>query len=185
MSLQKQQDFLARLFTDESLRRNFLSAPEKVGAENGLSETETGDLKMVLPEQLNFFADSLFGKRRREVEKLLPLTKDFLNEDFAELFREFSQNFNPQTVKKHLEDAIEFCKFLLKSNISDLSKNIAEFERTKLEFFGYEKRFAICRLNFDIKEISRQGAKAQNEIPRKKTIAVWIRFGKKFKHFTT
>ena len=50
MSLQNQQDFLARIFTDENLRLNFLSAPEKIGAENNLSAAEIEDLQTILPE---------------------------------------------------------------------------------------------------------------------------------------
>ena len=82
MSLQKQQDFLARLFTDESLRQNFLSEPKKIGLENGLADTDIAELQTVLPEQLTFFADSLYWKRLREVEKFLPLTKKILGEIF-------------------------------------------------------------------------------------------------------
>ena len=180
MSLQEQQNFLARLYTDTYLRRAFLSEPEKIGAENDLSEMETEDLKTVLPEELNFFAESLFWKRLREVEKMLPLSRKFLEADFIELFREFSQNFNPNTVKKHLEDAIGFGKFLQKSDVSEIIKNVAKFEKTKLEFFACGKRFAICRLNYDIEEI----AKNQSNFRRKKTIAVWLRIGKKTKHFS-
>jgi hypothetical protein len=184
MSLQKQQDFLARLFTDEGLRQKFLSEPDKTGTENGLSESETADLKAVLPEELGVFADSLFWKRLREVEKFLPLTKKVLDEDFTKLFREFSQNFNPQTVKKHFEDALEFCNFLRKQNSSDLSRNAAKFEQSKLGFFGGEKRFVICKLDFDFSKI-RHGETAQTALnfERKLKIAIWLKIGKKNRHF--
>ncbi len=184
MSLQKQQNFLARLYTDTEFRRAFLSQPEKIGAENDLSETEISEIAEILPEELNFFAETLFWKRLREVEKMLPLTKEFLGEDFIELFREFSKNFNPQTVKKHLADAVEFCKFLSQSDVSEIAKNISKFERTKLEFFACGKRFAVCRLDYDIKEISRKGAKTQSDFRRKKTIAIWLKIGNKTKHFS-
>jgi hypothetical protein len=184
MSLQKQQDFLARIFTDENLRQNFLSESEKIGAENNLSESEIEDLKTVLPEQLNFFADSLYWKRLREVEKILPLIRKVSGENFGKFFREFSQNFNPQSVKKHLEDAYEFCKFLQKQNISEFAKNAAKYEQAKLEFFGYGKRFVVCKLDFDVRKFSREDANAQSVIQENKSkIAIWIRFGKKVKHF--
>lgn len=179
MNLQNQQNFLARFYTNTELRRAFLSEPEKIGAENGLSKTEITEFAEVLPEELNFFAESLFWKRLREVEKFLPLTRKFSDEDFILHFRKFSQNFNPNTVKKHLEDAIEFCKFLKKAKVSLIVKNIAKFERTKIEFFGYGKRFAFCRLNYNIEELSRQNAKAQ-----KKTNYIWFKIGKKIKHFS-
>ncbi len=184
MSLQKQQDFLARLFTDEGLRQNFLSEPAKIGAENGLSEVETADLQAVLPEEIGFFADSLFWKRLHEVEKFLPLTKKVLKEYFTKNFREFSRNFNPQTVKKHFEDALEFCKFLRKQNISELAKNAAKFEQSKLEFFGGGKRFVVCKLDFDIREIyDREQTTANLKLEKKTKVALWLKLGKKNKHF--
>ncbi len=185
MSLQRQQDFLARLFTDECLRQNFLSAPEKIGAENGLSELETKDLKTILPDQLNFFADSLYWKRLREVERFLPLSRKILNDGFEKLFREFSQNFNPQTVKKHLEDAFEFCRFLQEQNISEFAQNTAKFERAKLEFYGYGRRLVVCRLEFDFRKISREDARSQSLIPEKKRkFAIWLKIRGKTRHFT-
>jgi len=181
MSLREQQDFLARLFTDESLRQNFLSEPTKIGAENGLNESEIDDLKAVLPSQLEFFSESLFWKRLREAEKFLPFTKQILGEDFQPLFRQFSQNYNPQTVKKHLEDAFEFCKFLQKSDIPVLAKNIAAFEKAKLSIYGYGKRFAFCKLDHDIRPFF-DGKSLENP-QRKWKIAVWIKLGNKIRHF--
>lgn len=174
MSLIEQQNFLARLYTDENFRLKFLSAPEKFGKENNLSEKEIKEIAGIIPDELNFFADSLFWKRLREVEKFLPETKKELGENFTKLFREFSSNFNPHTVKKHLEDAFHFCKFLLKdSKTSEQIKLTVKFERAKLEFFGYEKRFVFCRLN---KRFSIQG--------RRKSFAVWFRVSGKVYHFS-
>lgn len=178
MSLQEQQNFLARLYTDTELRRDFLSAPEKIGIENHLTVIEIKELAAILPEELNFFAETLYWKRLREVEKLLPLTKEFLKEDFANFFRTFSENFNPQSLKKHLEDAIGFCDFLHKAEVSEIIKDIAKFERTKIEFFGYGKYFAFCRINHKIEEICRKG---ENE--QKKSNYLWLKIGNKIKHY--
>ncbi len=184
MSLLEQQNFLARLYTDAALRRAFLLMPEKVGAENGLNEKEVTEIAEIMPEELNFFAESLFWKRLREVEKFLPLTKKVLAGELTEHFREFSQNFNPQTVNKHFEDALEFCRSLSKSKISELSKNVAKFEQKKLEFFGGGQRITICKLDFDIRRIVRQSADSQGESPKRKTkFAVWLRVNRKVKHF--
>jgi hypothetical protein len=188
MSLQKQQDFLARLFTDEGLRQNFLSKPDKIGAENGLSETETQDLKSVLPEEIGFFADSLFWKRLREVEKLLPLTKKVLREDFTKYFREFSPTFNPQTVKKHFEDALAFSEFLQNQTIEPLwAKDLAKFEFSRLIFNSDTKKFVFTRFNHDIREIIREvshrNSESQANFRRKTTFAIWLKIRKKTKHF--
>lgn len=180
MSLKEQQNFLARLYTDNNLRRAFLSEPGKIGQENELTEDEISELAAVLPEELNFFAESLFWKRLREVEKFLPLTKQILEENFARYFRDFSQNFNPQSIKKHLEDAIEFAKFLTAAEISDLAKTAAKFEKSRLEFISSEKRFVICKLDFDIRKLHENSAL---NLQRKTKFAVWIRVGNQIRHF--
>jgi len=183
MSLQKQQDFLARLFTDEGLRQNFLSDPEKTGAENGLTKSETADLQAVLPEEIGFFADSLFWKRLHEVEKILPLTKKVLKEDFSEYFREFSRAFNPQTVKKHFEDALEFSKYLQNQPLEPLwAKDLAKFEYSRLIFNSDTKKFVFSKFNYNIREIIREvshaNSESQTNFRQKTTFAIWLKIGK-------
>jgi hypothetical protein len=178
MSLQKQQDFLAKIYTDEKLRRDFLYAPDEIGGKFGLNENEIGEINEILPEEISFFAETLLWKRLREVEKFLPLTKNILGKEFPPLFREFSQNYNPQTVKKHLEDSLEFCRFLQKKeSVAEIAKNCAKFERAKLEFFGLGKRLVFCRLNFDVRNHLESNSK------KKTSFAVWLRVGKKVKHY--
>lgn len=171
MSLLEQQNFLARLFTDESLRHSFFENPEKIGKENDLNETEISEFKDFIAKDLNFFADSLFHKRLHEVEKMLPLTKQALDKDFAKLFRQFSQTFNSSTVKKHLADSIGFCKYLQQFENS-LAKDTAKFEQTKHEFFNQEKLFSICFLHHDV-----FSQKSSFKIP------VWFRIGNRIRHF--
>ena len=188
MSLQRQQTFLVRLFTEEKLRQNFLMNPEKIGHENGLEKNDILQLKEILPEQLSFFADSLFYKRVHEAEKLLPLTSKVLNVQFTKLFRGFSQTFTPKTVKKHLEDAIEFVNYLNKESLEiHWLHDLAKFEQTQLIFNGYNKSFILQKFSFDIrqivKEISHHQKVWQNEFQPRKTMAIWLRFGKKNKHF--
>lgn len=187
MSLFEQQNFLARLYTDENFRKSFLQKPEKIGAENDLSEKEIKELAAVLPEELNFFADSLFWKRLREVEKFLPFTRKALGEDFSICFRRFSQTYNAQSIKKHLEDAVEFCSFLQKQEIKPVwSKDLAKFERAKLLFNATTKKFIFLKLDFDIrkilKEISDENPRAPKIFPKRKTFAVWLKTGKIKKH---
>ena len=184
MSLQKQQNLLAKLYTDAEFRRAFLSEPEKIGAENDLSKKEIAEIAGIMPEELNFFADSLFWKRLREVEKFLPLTRKVLAKDFSKYFREFSRIFNPQSVKKHFEDARHFCLYLRAQSLTDFAESAVKFEQSKLEFFGLEKRLVVCRLDYDIRKISESDPNEQFEIPEKKAqIVVWLRFGKRIRHF--
>ncbi len=169
MSLLDVQNFTARIYTDENLRREFLAEPEKIGKLNNLNEKEIAELAKVYPAELNSFAESLRWKRLREVEKHLPLTKKILVADFERHFREFAQTFNPQSVKKHLEDAIHFGNYLRKNEtISELAVNAAKFECSKLEFYALNKRFILRRFEFDVETGE-----------RKRHLKIWLRFGKK------
>jgi len=179
MSLLDVQNFLAQVYTDENLRLEFLAAPEKIGKDNNLNEKEVAELAQVLPAELNFFADSLRWKRLREVEKLLPLIKKALAEDFEKYFREFANQFAPVSIKKHLEDAIGYAEFLQTRKLApDWIKDLAKFEQAKLEFNGYGKLFVFKQFNFNIKEISLQPSIPKKEFKQKKTFAVWLRFRK-------
>ena len=174
------QNLLARLYTDKDLRHKFLSAPEKTGREFNLTEKEIAELAAVLPAELDFFSESLLFKRLREVEKLLPRTKEILSADFEKYFREFSNGFLPAAIKKHLEDAVQFADFLLKQELkSAWLKDLIRYEQANLSFNGYGKKFLLRRFNFNIKEISRTGAQAQ----RKPSVAVWLKIGGKTRHF--
>lgn len=171
MGLLEQQNFLARLFTDKSLRQSFWENPSKIGEENALSELEILQLKKIISNDLDFFAESLFYKRLHEVEKLLPLTKKFLDREFSNTFREFSQTYQPKSIKKHLEDAIEFCKYLQTVDKPAL-KDAAKFEKTKHEFFSQQKLISFCLLKHNIFKLK-----------KKLTLAVWYRIGNQTRHF--
>ena len=173
MGLLEQQNFLARIFTDENIRRRFWQDPEKVGQENDLVADEIAELKQIVRVELDFFADSLVHKRLHEVEKLLPLTRNALETNFSRLFSEFSQTFQPQGVKKHLEDAIEFCRFVRRNeDLSELARETAKFEQTRHEFFSQQRTIAFCLLKANL-----FGSQ------RKYGVAVWYRIGRRIRHF--
>lgn len=189
MSLRETQNFLARIYTDEDVRRAFLSEPEKVGRENGLGENEVAELARVLPDELNFFSESLFLKRLREVEKLLPVTHKYLGKDFEASFREFATGFLPKTIKKHLEDAIGFAGFLQAKALEPVwTKDLAGFERAKLKFNNSGKRFLVCLFDYDIRRILRESPAEKVSLqkdycPKRKTFAIWFRTGGRPRHF--
>jgi hypothetical protein len=184
MSLHDAQNFLARIYTDENLRREFLSAPEQTGRENNLSEKEIAELAAIFPAELNFFAESLIYKRLRAVEKLLPLTGISLKGNFESCFREFANQYAPESSRKHLEDALRFAEFLQTKKIELVwVADLAKYERAKLEFNVCQKRFIFRIFDYDIKEISRNNAAPQGKFFRKKTFAAWFRFGRQTRHY--
>lgn len=180
MSLLNVQNFLVQIYTNENLRREFFLAPEKTGRENNLSETEIAELTEILPDELNLFADSLFYKRLREVEKLLPLSRQVLAGNFEKYFREFSVSFQPETIKKHLEDALHFAGFLQSKKLEIVwAKDLAKFEQAKLEFYGLNKRFVFRIFDFNVKENFDGEQPMLKQLTRKKTVGVWLRIGKR------
>lgn len=185
MSLLKQQNFLAKLYTDQRLRNDFTLEPQRIGLEHALTANEILEISQVFHEEITFFAESLFRKRVNEAAKYLPLTKQILNHEFETLFRVFSDNYQPKTIKKHLEDAKHFCLFLQKNgSAAPVAKDAAKFEASKLKFFVEGCNFVFCRLQFDLTEISRQdGNRQKSDLKNKTKFAVWIRFGKKIRHF--
>ncbi len=179
MSLLEQQTFLAKLYTDENFRENFIAKPYIVGLEHKLDRSEISELEEILPDEIMAFADSLFYKRLREVEKHLPLAKQGLDEEFELHFREFAKTFNPLSVKKHLEDALEFAKYLESKNLYPTwLKDLVKLERAKLEFGGFGKRFILKKLDYDLRNIYQIKVNKNKDFGKRYTLAIWLKFGK-------
>ena len=169
MSLLETQNFLARIYTDENLRCEFLSAPEKIGAKNNLNEKEIIEIIEIFPDEISAFAESLFWKRLREVEKLLPITRKHLTAEFEKHFRTFAPTYNSQSIKKHLEDALQFGDYLKNSEtVSDFVKNAAKYECARLAFHALNKNLVVRFFTFDL-----QTGKQKNHLK------IWLRIGKR------
>lgn len=184
MGLLEQQNFLAKLYTDESFRQKFITEPKNFGKKYNLNQLEIADILVILPDEINAFADSLFYKRLREVGKFLPLTKRELQKDFETMFRGFAKTFSPNSVKKHLEDAIKFAEFLQIQNIKPFwIKDLIKLEKAKLEFGGLQRKFIFEVFNFDIRQIYHTSAKENRNLKERKTFGIWLRIGKFYRHF--
>jgi hypothetical protein len=178
MGLAEIQIALARFYTDAELRKHFLEDSKSVGRELNLSDDEIEQLSAISSEELSFFADSLVWKRLNEVEKLLPLSRKVLKEEFIDLFHFFAPTYNPTTIKKHLEDAIAFCEYLKKEVKTDWIVDLIRFEKTRLEFNGLEKRLMIAHFNYDLRDTIEKNETIKP--PHKRTwIGVWLRLTKK------
>lgn len=169
---------MARAFTDENLRRDFGENPAKIAKDFNLSADDIKQIEKILPSEINFFADSLFYKRLNEVEKLLPYTHQHLNKEFSTYFHEFARDFQPKTVKKHPEDAVNFAGFLSNQIFEiDWINDLVIYEQSRLNFYGCRKSFIFKVFSYDIR-------KSGNAVPhRRKTFAVWLRIGKLTKHY--
>ena len=148
MSLLEQQKFLAELFVDPALRKSFLGEPQVTGKRFDLDDAEIEEFLEVVQTELDYYADSLVWKRFREIEKLLPRLRGVLGRDFRSCFFEYAPSFNPDGVRKHYADGLEFCRWIEASTdpILSTAKASAEFERKRLQFVSGERSIAFCRL---------------------------------------
>lgn len=182
MGLLEQQNFLARIYTDETLRRSFIADPASCGGDNDLSENDIRDLQSIIAAEIESFAETLYFKRLHEVERMLFLTARELGPEFRKLFKIFSNDFIPNAVRKHLQDALEFAEFLRsEEEIQPWIKDLAKFERSRLEFHNCERRFVILHLKYDLR--NRLTEPMAREPVRRRTFAVWLRAGKRNFHF--
>ena len=174
MQLQDQQDLLARLYTDNTFRSDFLTTPSRFAKNVGISPEEATVLASVAAGEVEWFAESLVSKRLREVRKLLPMTGKVMgSNEFDRRFREFSGVFSPTGVKKHLEDSLAFSEALVNDeSVADSQRGSVRFEASRLRHNAFNKRFSFCVLRIDP---WRFAGIADNEIPW--GIGIWIAFG--------
>ncbi len=145
MGLREQQDLLARIYTDPECRASFGEDPLGVGSEAGLSPVEINDISAVSSKEIQVFSESLFWKRARQVEKLLPITTRFLERDFEKYFRQFCEG-HPGSTNKHLDDARGFARYIGETtSVSTSVRDAARFESTRLAFFHGSRRLLLVR----------------------------------------
>lgn len=68
------ESFLARLYTDDALRRDFLAQPQAVARAAGLDEATTEQLVAIDREGLQLAADSYARKRAAHARQHRPAT---------------------------------------------------------------------------------------------------------------
>jgi len=167
MGLKEQQNFLAKLYTDPVFRIAFAGDPVAIGSAAGLTDIEAEEIAAAAASEIEYFADSLFWKRLHEVEKLLPITARVLGEEFRSHFKTFAGGFNPTSIRKHLDDAVEFCGFLWQMpGIMPEARDAAKFERAKLQFVGQNRRLAFTVLRHRLAA----------PYPRRLSVTIWLRF---------
>jgi hypothetical protein len=174
MALQQQQDLLARLYTDNEFRSEFLRKPSSFAEVLGVSPEEADCLAAVAGGEVEWFSESLVSKRLREVRKMLPMSEQELGaKEFARNFREFSERFAPTSVKKHLEDSLAFAMTLIKDpSLEGSERSVVRFESGRLRHNAFEKRFSLCLLRFDPRRST-----GYTTYDKHRGVGVWIAIG--------
>jgi hypothetical protein len=88
MALGEVQAALARLFTDEAARADFLCDPRAASRALGLDESDAETLARLAPRALRQFAGSLRAKSVADARRRMPLTARALGEAFADHWRD-------------------------------------------------------------------------------------------------
>ena len=119
------------------------------------------------------FATSLKRKRLGEVRELLPRSAKALNKDFSKFFWQCAETYNPQGIKKHLDDAIAFATYIEKMNniepewILDLVK----YEKAWLEAAEPNQRLIVRYFLYAIDD--------NFQVLKQPFLAVWFRLSPK------
>jgi hypothetical protein len=119
----------------------------------------TRELANAAADEVRWFADSLVSKRLREVEKRLPLTRQTIgSKEFERQFRSFADAYTSTSVKKHVEDALEFADRLISDRgLNNLKRNIATFESRRLRHNSLDEWISLCVIRFDPRSMERTG----------------------------
>ena len=181
MGLAKLQGVLARLYTDAALRERFFANPEGVSEVLGLSSDEAQQLARMSAPQVNFFANSLKRKRLNEVHRMLPLTCRVLGKRFGALFRRYADTHAPSGVKKHLEDAIAFSRFVeqaaAEAGIEPWVVDLLRYEAAWLKVWEPTFRWMALGFGFPVGRLTQTLAQGNGAgVPQQQpTIALWFR----------
>jgi len=178
MGLAEQQRLLARLYTDAAFRERFLADPRGQGETLGLAPTDVEQLSGLSPQQLGFFARSLYRKRLGEVRKLLPATRRALGPRFAALFQQFCDGYTPGGTKKHRDDALAFAAFLRREwSVPPWIVDLARYEAAWLRATAGECVVLACWFRYPVGAMVREVAEGNGLQPpdKRPTLAFWFR----------
>ncbi len=179
MSLAETQALLARLFTDDDLRREFFELPVAVAARFGLSAEDAQRLAALDRREMDAFAQSLIGKRALYARRALPLTARALGDQFDALVREAigrraddgKRRSDAAALVAHLERRLAQ-RELAPVWIVDL----ARFELAFVEAGGSGPALILRRFHFDVASIANSLASGHDvSVVRRSAIGVWAR----------
>lgn len=130
---------LGRLLTDAELRSQFFSNRAATVKRLEVDPAVAVVLQRLNEQAFECQARGLIDKRFHEVVNMIPMTIRHLGENARTWFSQYAESFWPGTHRRHLIDAIEFCRYVhgLRPGVCCRS------ERNRLEFRLARRRFAI------------------------------------------
>ena len=182
MGLSEIEQILARLSTDEGLRRRFVDDPFALSRELGLSAAESRRLRREAAARYDSFAASSGEQRLVEMGKLLPLTHRVLGSRFAAHFKRYAAEREPGGIERLFGDAIDFAAYLEKSLRrervgSGWTLELLRYERARLKAADPKRRLVAAFFRHDISRLVRSVARKEETptVVRRATLALWMR----------
>jgi len=179
MALAQTQALLARLFTDDDLRREFFEAPIAVATHFGLSMHDTQRLAGINRSEIEAFAQSLIGKRALYARRALPLTARALGDRFDALFRQAIHSAAREATNR--SDAAALTAFLARrAGKCELEPrwvaDLARFELAFIDAGRFGARLFFRAFDFDVASVAQALARGEEiSAVRRKTLGVWVR----------
>lgn len=179
MALAETQALMARLFTDDELRREFFEAPVRVATRFGLSADDAQRLASLDRRETETFAQSLIGKRALYARRALPLTARALGDRFDVFAREAFRG--REKGGKRREDAAALVAHL-EMNLAprELAQvwivDLARFELAFIKAGRSGPALFLRRFDFDVASIATSLARGEAVNARRRaTFGVWAR----------
>jgi hypothetical protein len=182
MGLSEIEQILARLSTDEGLRRRFVDDPFALSRELGLSAAESRQLRREAAARFDSFAAGAGDQRLVEMGKLLPLTHRVLGARFAAHFKHYAAAHKPVGIERLFGDALDFAGYLERSLRdervgSGWTLDLLRYERARLKAADPNRRFVAAFFRHDISRLVRSVARKEEtpSVVRRATLALWMR----------
>lgn len=177
------ENILARLTTDEELRRRFVDDPFALGRELGLSAPESRQLRRAAATRFDSFAETARDLRFVEIGKLFPLTRRVLSARFAAHFKQFAAAHpGGGSIARLFGDALDFADYLERRLREERLGagwvlDLLRYERTRLKAADPARRVVVSLFRHDISQLVRSVARREEPsvTPRRPTVAVWWR----------
>ena len=130
---------LARLLTDATLRDTYRQDRRLAAQRLSVGRGDIDAFCSLDPTGLDNQAKTLLKKRFHEASRILPETCSRLGQDARTWFWKYAQTHWPEGHRRHLEDAVCFCDFLIDTD----NRNVCQSELNRLRFALEGRRLAV------------------------------------------
>lgn len=189
MELETTQALLARLYTDRAFREAFMANPESATDDYELNQRELKQMAELAAGPALQFSRSLVRKRFGQIASSLPATRRVLRKQFWDAFVAFAGRYNPKGIGRHLDDALEFSKFLDGEHRRQIDapawwSMILNYERPGLKAQAAPFYFKLRFYRHDILRLYHASGDADSEYSGRPQLVIWCKWspGGKVRH---